>query len=226
MTGSPVVLTTMVPTTNPATTISTVVSTTTAISTAVSTAPASTAAAITTTPYAMPVNPARASYGRQHHDYPASDVFVKCGAPITSPVNATVLEVRREDGWSQAVDNPATRGGKSISLLGDDGVRYYLAHFDSIVDGLEPGQHLELGAALGLMGKTGRAGACHVHFALSPPCPGKEWSVRRGVIWPWPYLDSWRTGEQLSPAAEIQQWLVDNPTACADAMADPHAADS
>ena len=174
----------------------------------------------------MPVDPARASYARQHHDYPASDVFVKCDAPIISPVNATVLEVRREDGWTQAVDNPATRGGKSISLLGDDGVRYYLAHFDSIVEGLKPGQHIDLGAALGLMGRTGRAGACHVHFALSPPCPGREWSVRRGVIWPWPYLDSWRKGEQLSPVVEIRQWLVDHPTACADAMADPKAADS
>jgi peptidoglycan LD-endopeptidase LytH len=189
-------------------------------------APTTTPSKATTTPYAMPVDAARAGYSRQHHDYPASDVFVECGASVSSPVNAEVLEVRREDAWTQAVDNPATRGGKSVTVLGDDGVRYYFAHFDSIVEGLEPGQHIDLGAPLGLMGKTGRAGACHVHFAISPPCPGKEWSVRRGVIWPWGYLDAWRKGEQASPVEEVKQWLIDHPDACVLAMADPNALDS
>ena len=177
----------------------------------------------------MPVaDSAHAGYSRQHHDYPASDVFVPggCGAQIISPVNGTVLESRREDGWVSGTDNPATRGGKSIAILGDDGVRYYLAHLESIADDIEPGVRVEVGHPLGLMGRTGKAGACHVHFAISPPCPGKEWAVRRGVIWPWRYLDAWRRGEQLSPLAEIEQWIVDHPNACAEAMADPNAADA
>jgi murein DD-endopeptidase MepM/ murein hydrolase activator NlpD len=176
--------------------------------------------------YAMPVDALLASYSPKHHDYPASDIFVACAAPVISPIDATVLEVRRADGWSQDVDNPATRGGKSVSLLGDDGVRYYFAHFETISEPLAPGHRITRGTALGAIGSTGRAGACHVHFALSPPCPGKEWSVRRGVIWPWPYLDDWRSGGQRSPAAEIQLWLQDNPDACAQAMTDPNAGDS
>ena len=177
----------------------------------------------------MPVaDGAHAGYSHQHHDYPASDVFVpgSCGSSIVSPVNGVVLQARRVDEWSSAVDNPATRGGKSVAILGDDGVRYYLAHFDSIDAAIEPDVPVKIGQPLGLMGRTGRAGACHVHFGISPPCPGPEWSVRRGVIWPWRYLDAWRRGEQLSPVADIQQWSAEHPNACAEAMADPTAGDS
>ena len=181
------------------------------------------------TPYGMPVaDGVHASYSHEHHDYPASDIFVPggCGSSIIAPVNGVVLEARRVDGWTSAVDNPATRGGKSVAILGDDGVRYYLAHFDSIDAAIEPGARVAIGQPLGQMGRTGRAGACHVHVAISPPCPGPEWSVRRGVIYPWRYLDAWRRGEQLSPVAEVQQWSADHPDACAQAMADPNAGDS
>ncbi len=166
-------------------------------------------------------------YSREHHDYPATDVFAGgCATTVISPVNGTLLEIRREDQWNAADDNPATRGGRSITLGGDDGVRYYFAHFESIEPALEVGNRVRIRDPLGQIGMTGRAGACHLHFALSPPCPGLEWSVRRGVIWPWPYLDAWRRGEQLSPAAEIQRWVADHPNGCAEAMADPNAADS
>ncbi len=169
----------------------------------------------------------RVSYAHVHHDYPASDVFVGggCGGNVIAPVNGTLLEVRRINSWTKEVDNPATRGGKSVTLLGDDGVRYYFAHLADIVAGLAPGVHVSIGDHLGIVGQTGRASACHLHFAISPPCPGQEFSVRRGVIWPWPYLDAWRKGVQLSPVAEAQKWLADHPTACADAMADPNASD-
>jgi murein DD-endopeptidase MepM/ murein hydrolase activator NlpD len=130
------------------------------------------------------------------------------------------LEVRTVDGWDPAVDDPATRGGRSIALLGDDGVRYYMAHFESIDPAIIVGGRVGVGDLLGTVGETGRASACHVHFGISPPCPTAEWSVRRGAIWPYPYLDAWRVGEQLSPAEEIASWVVDNPTACADASVD------
>ena len=181
----------------------------------------------TTTPYGLPVaDAARAAWGTTHSTYPATDIFVGCGARLVSPVHGTVLEVRRTDAYDPAVDNPATRGGKSVAILGFDGVRYYLAHFDTIEPGLAVGQRVELGQTLGTMGDTGRTSACHLHFSISPPCPGTEWSVRRGVVWPYPYLDAWRRGEQRSPAAEVDQWVTDHPTACADAMADPYAPDA
>ena len=142
---------------------------------------------------------------------------------IVSPVNGVVLEARRESSYDPNVDNPATRGGRSVAIAGDDGVRYYLAHFELIDEGIEPGVRVTVGQSLGLMGRTGRASACHLHFGMSPPCPGKEWSVRRGVIWPYPYVEDWFGGGQRSPVAEIEQWVVDHPNACTEAMADPHA---
>ncbi|MFW2336004.1 M23 family metallopeptidase [Ilumatobacter sp.] len=181
----------------------------------------------TTTPYSLPVaDGARAGWSATHSTYPATDVFSGCGASLVSPVWGTVLEVRRVDSYDPAVDDPATRGGRTVSILGFDGVRYYLAHFDTIVDGLDVGDEVALGQELGTMGDTGRTSACHLHFAISPPCPDTEWSVRRGVIWPYVYLNAWRRGEQLSPAAEVGRWLAANPTACADAMADPFAPDA
>ena len=167
-----------------------------------------------------------ASYAREHHDYPAADIFAACGAAVVSPVDGTLVEVRRDNQWDPSVDNPATRGGRSATIVGVDGVRYYFAHLHEVAPLLEAGQPVSIGTLLGTMGETGRASACHLHFGVSPPCPGKEWSVRRGVIEPWDYLDAWRTGEQLSPDETVRHWQQVNPDACATAMAEPHAAES
>ena len=181
---------------------------------------------MTTTPYAVPVaDVAAAGWADTHAAYPATDLFVRCGAEVVSPVNGTVTEVRRVDSWSEAVDNPATRGGRSITILGDDGVRYYLAHFELMADPLAPGDRVAVGQYLGTLGDTGRSSACNLHFGISPPCPGKEWRIRRGVVWPYPYLDAWRGGTQASPVAEVVEWAAANPNACAEAMSEPTAGD-
>ena len=173
------------------------------------------------TEYVVPVvDVDRAGWGDTHAAYPATDIFLECGATLVSPVSGTVLEVRRVDAWDPATDDPATRGGRSVAVKGWDGVRYYLAHFDSIDPDLAVGDRVEAGDPLGTMGDTGRTSACHLHFSLSPPCPAPEWRVRRGVVWPSPYLDAWRAGEQRTPAAEVAEWLAEHPTACADAHAE------
>lgn len=189
-----------------------------------STAPPTTTTTTTTSPatmtqYVVPVVGAGTSWGDTHSSYPATDIFVVggCAGSIVSPVAGVALEVRRVDSWDPAVDDPATRGGRSVAILGDDGVRYYLAHFDTIESAIEPGARVEAGQPLGIVGETGRTSACHVHFGISPPCPDAEWSVRRGVIWPFPYLDAWRAGEQASPAEEVAEWSAANPDACAAA---------
>jgi murein DD-endopeptidase MepM/ murein hydrolase activator NlpD len=179
------------------------------------------------TSYVVPVKEAdSASWNDTHAGYPATDIFVGCGATVVSPVTGTLLEVRRVNSYEPEVDNPATRGGRSVTILGDDGVRYYLAHFETIDDSLDVGDRVEAGLQVGTMGATGRASACHLHFGLSPPCPGKEWSVRRGVVWPFVYLDAWRRGDQTSPSTEVAAWSAAHPGACAEAMADPFAPDS
>ncbi|MEY2445992.1 MAG: peptidoglycan LD-endopeptidase LytH, partial [Ilumatobacteraceae bacterium] len=97
----------------------------------------------------------------------------------------------------------ATRGGKYVSLIGDDGVRYYFAHFDQV--DVNPGDRVDAGTQIGIMGQTGdaRNSVCHTHFGISWPCDNTEWAVRRGEVWPWKYLDAWRNGEQLSPVDEV-----------------------
>lgn len=173
------------------------------------------------TAYRVPVADVdRAGWGTTHAAYPATDIFIGCGASLVSPVDGTVTEVRRVDSWDPAVDDPATRGGRSVAIVGLDGVRYYLAHFDEIVSDLDVGDLVRAGDVLGTMGDTGRTSACHLHFGISPPCDGPEWRIRRGAIWPYPYLDAWRVGEQRSPVPEVEAWSTANPTACDDAVAE------
>jgi len=169
---------------------------------------------------------AAAGWTTGHAGYPATDLFAACGAEVVAPVDGTLHEIRTVDGWDPAVDNPATRGGRSVTIIGTDGVRYYLSHLDEVDPALSTGGTVLAGQRLGTVGLTGRTSGCHVHFGISPPCPGKEWSVRRGAVEPARYLDAWRAGEPLSPVEEVGSWTTANPDACADAMVDPHAADA
>jgi peptidoglycan LD-endopeptidase LytH len=161
--------------------------------------------------YTFPVVGGNASYARTHHDYPASDIMAPCGATVVSPVNGVVLEVNRVDTYDPTVNAGATRGGLSVSILGEDGARYYGSHFSTIVDTVEPGVALRAGQQIAKVGKTGDTSACHVHFGLSPVCQRTgDWWIRRGVIWPWPYLDAWRGGVAKSPINELMAWKADH----------------
>ena len=210
------------------TTTSTATTSTTSTTTTTTTTTSTTVALPTTTGYVIPlVNAQSGGWGDTHSSYPATDIFENgCGNGIVSPVNGSLLEVRRVNSYDSNVDNPATRGGRSISILGDDGVRYYLAHFELIDDALAVGERVTAGQFLGTIGTTGRSSACHVHFGISPPCPDQEWSVRRGVVWPYTYLDDWKGGGQRSPVDEVAAWVAANPGACAEAAADPFASDA
>jgi peptidoglycan LD-endopeptidase LytH len=167
--------------------------------------------------YAFPVKPAsQASYGRAHHDYPATDIFAACGTDVIAPTAGVVQEVSRQDLWDPAVNEGSTRGGLSVSIVGRDGVRYYGSHFATITKGIEPGVKVATGQTLGTVGRTGsaRPTPCHLHFGISPPCAVGDWDVRRGVVPTWPYLDAWKAGKQLSPAKEVAGWKAANPTRC------------
>ena len=151
------------------------------------------------------------SYARTHHDYPATDIMAPCGATAVSPVDGTILEVTRTDTWTAKVNAGATRGGLSVSILGADGVRYYGSHYSSINTGIEAGVSVKAGQAIAKVGKTGHASACHVHFGLSPACAKTgDWWIRRGVIYPWSYLDAWKAGTAKSPLNEIVAWQSKN----------------
>jgi murein DD-endopeptidase MepM/ murein hydrolase activator NlpD len=151
------------------------------------------------------------TYGHTHHDYPATDIITACGNEVRAVTSGVILEVTRVDTWTAKVNAGATRGGLSVSIKGDDGVRYYGSHFEEINTNIQPGVRVTTGEPLGKVGRTGDASACHLHFGISPICAGVgDWWNQRGVIWPWPYLDSWRSGGEKSPVAEITAWHAAN----------------
>ncbi len=177
------------------------------------TAPATTTPPVTTAPptpkttrYVFPVAGCRATYGRAHHDYPATDIFAKAGCAFVSPVDGRVDEVGYRDEWDGRTNRGADRGGIFVSVVGTDGVRYYGSHLVRVARGIEPGLAVTAGQRLGDVGTTGSAKGTppHLHFGLSWPTKPGVWWVRRGVVPPWPYLDSWRAGGPRSPAAAVE----------------------
>lgn len=174
--------------------------------------------------YVFPVSPVEgASYAQVHHDYPATDISAVCGAAVLGPTSGVVDEVSLVDIWSPDTDDPAVRGGLSVSVVGDDGVRYYSSHLLDVAPGLEAGSRVAAGDVIGHVGDTGNAAAtgCHLHLGISPPCGPGDWSVRRGTVYPWPYLDAWRAGRQDSPAGEVAGWLAAHGDQCTSPAAGP-----
>lgn len=159
--------------------------------------------------YVFPVGGDRVSYHRTHSGYKATDIFADCGRPVRAVTDGTVLEVSRTDTYRKSGPQGPANGGLSVSLLGTDGVRYYGSHLSRIAPGIGAGVKVRAGREFGAVGRTGNAnGVCHLHFGISPPCARTgDWWVRRGVIWPYPYLDSWRSGGEKSPAAEVTAFL-------------------
>ena len=175
-------------------------------------APATTEAPTTTTAapapvrYRYPVAGCQARYGRTHHDYPAADMFTGRGCAFVAPVAGRGDEVTRTDSWRQASDRGADRGGRSVSLVGVDGVRYYGSHLEAVAPGISPGTRVRAGQLLGRTGNTGsaRITPVHLHFGISWPTRPGIWWVRRGTVPPQRYLDSWRDGGNLSPVRAVR----------------------
>lgn len=157
--------------------------------------------------YLFPVAGCKVSYSKYHHDYPATDIQAKLGCPFVAPIGGVVQDVNLKDRWSGRTNLGKDRGGLSVSFIGDDGVRYYGSHLSKVEPGIEPGVRVEAGAKLGEVGSTGSARGTkpHLHFGISYPTSPGDWEIRRGVIWPWKYLDAWRAGKNLSPVAPVER---------------------
>jgi peptidoglycan LD-endopeptidase LytH len=170
------------------------------------------------TAHVFPIDPPDgASYLPDHHDYPAADIFAPCGSNVVAVGYGVVSEIELEDRWDPGVDDGSNRGGLSVTLVDLEGVRYYGSHLQSVAAGIEPGLVVTAGQVLGRVGETGNAAGtgCHLHFGISPPCGVGDWEVRRGVIWPAPYLDAWRAGDSAaSPLEEVRSWEDANRAAC------------
>ena len=75
--------------------------------------------------YTFPIAGCTVKYGKYHHDYPATDIDAKKGCAFVAPIAGVIDEVNTEDKWSGKTNKGADRGGLSISIIGDDGNRYY-----------------------------------------------------------------------------------------------------
>jgi murein DD-endopeptidase MepM/ murein hydrolase activator NlpD len=164
--------------------------------------------ATVTTAYVFPVKTSNADWHTTHSGYKATDIFADCGEPVVATTSGVVLEISLKNIYVKGAPDGPNNGGLSVSLLGDDGVRYYGSHLSKVQDGIKAGVRVTAGQELGKVGHTGNAsGVCHLHYGISPPCAKVgDWKVRRGVVWPYPYLDSWRKGGQKSPVTEVAAW--------------------
>ena len=164
--------------------------------------------------YIFPVADCAVNYARAHHDYAATDILAKKGCKFVSPVNGVVDEVNRKDKWSGKTNLGIDRGGLYVSVIGEDGVRYYGSHLTSVAADIQPGVAVTAGQLLGKIGSTGsaRGTAPHLHFGISWPTPTEPnvWWVRRGVVLPWKYLDAWKSGKDLSPVKAVAAALKKN----------------
>jgi murein DD-endopeptidase MepM/ murein hydrolase activator NlpD len=157
--------------------------------------------------YFFPVQPPSAATfaeGTSSHGYPATDLFAPVGTKFVAVTGGVVDYVSGEDIWEPELDNPAWRGGLSVAIIGDDGVRYYGAHLSSVEPGIKLGVRVEAGQVLGRTGNSGdaRFTTPHLHFGISPPTYPEDWRVRRGEVDPYPYLLMWREGQEVTPSIE------------------------
>lgn len=92
------------------------------------------------------------------------DILAERGTPIRAAAPGEV--------WR------ANEAAISVTVIGDDGVRYFYTHLDSIAPGIERGSRVGTDTVLGYVGNTGNAAATapHLHFEVALPVPGQRYS--------------------------------------------------
>lgn len=94
------------------------------------------------------------SGGREHK---GQDIFARRGTPVFSAAEGYVLRV-----------GESNLGGKTVSVLGAGGRRYYYAHLDDFAPDLKAGDYVTTSSLLGYVGTTGNAVNTppHLHFGV------------------------------------------------------------
>jgi murein DD-endopeptidase MepM/ murein hydrolase activator NlpD len=169
--------------------------------------------------YTFPIAGCSVKYSKYHHDYPATDIDAKKGCAFVAPIAGVIDEVNTVDKWSGKTNKGADRGGLSISIIGDDGNRYYGSHLSKIEANIVPGYKVATGEKLGEIGTSGSAKGTkpHLHFGISYPTDKGVWWIRRGVglekgkTSPWKYLQAWQVGKDLKPKVVIPAQIPAEP---------------
>jgi murein DD-endopeptidase MepM/ murein hydrolase activator NlpD len=154
--------------------------------------------------YVFPVQPpSAAAYaeGTRGHGYPATDLFAKVGTKFVAVTSGVVEFVSGSDQWNPDEPDPEARSGLAVAIIGYDGWRYYGSHLSGIAPGIVTGVHVRPGTLLGYIGASGDAvgKTPHLHFGISHPTYPTDWKTRRGEIDPFPYLNWWKKGQNVTP---------------------------
>ena len=141
--------------------------------------------------YCFPVQPIdKMTFSKGGHRYPAVDIFGKTGMSFVAPVSGVVEYLNRNDEWDKETNDPDKKGGRWVSLIGDDGLRYYGSHLERVYDKIGVGQRIKSGDVLGYLGDSGNAKGTpvHLHFGMSHASTPCSWKTRRGEIEPYLFL--------------------------------------
>ncbi len=91
------------------------------------------------------------------HYYNAIDVANSCGTPIYAAASGVVQRAVYNNAWNLGM-------GNYVTILHSNGTVTYYGHFQNVF--VKPGDNVTVGDRIGLMGRTGNATGCHVHFQV------------------------------------------------------------
>jgi murein DD-endopeptidase MepM/ murein hydrolase activator NlpD len=120
---------------------------------------------------------ARFGAGRSGHSHQGQDVMAKCGVPLVAARGGRV----RYSGYQEAAGNYLVIDGKGT---GFDTAYMHLLEPSPLQEGMT----VRTGQPIGLVGETGNAAGCHLHFEIWTT-PG--WYEGGSPVDPLPYLQRW-----------------------------------
>ena len=91
------------------------------------------------------------------HYYNAIDVANSCGTPIYAAASGVVQRAVYNNAWNLGM-------GNYVTILHPNGAATYYGHLQNVF--VKPGDNVTAGDRIGLMGRTGNATGCHVHFQV------------------------------------------------------------
>lgn len=101
------------------------------------------------------IYPAEGRITQGLHYYNAIDLANKCGTPIYATASGVVQRAVGNGGWNLGM-------GNYITILHSGGITTYYGHLMTLF--VKPGDAVSVGDRIGLMGQTGKATGCHIHF--------------------------------------------------------------
>ncbi len=101
--------------------------------------------------------PAQGMITQGLHYYNAVDLANHCGTPIYAAAAGTIQRVVANNQWNNGM-------GNYITILHGNGTVTYYGHIETAL--VSPGQKVDVGTNIALMGRTGDATGCHVHFEV------------------------------------------------------------